>query len=115
MAKRKPKHFYLELYRMNYYYCIGWTQKAVENYLRTTFNYDTDLGHADGYTIRISDNRGCTILIWTKDKNDLGVLAHEATHAASFTLGRAGVKADFDNDEACAYLVGLLVDKALKN
>lgn len=112
--RKKPKFYYLDLYRMNYYFCIGWKQRDVEAYLRKTFHFESDIGHADGYTIKITDDRGCTILVWTKNRNDMGTLAHEATHAASFTLGRAGVKPDFDNDEACAYLVGLIVDRALR-
>lgn len=110
---RKPRHYYNDLYRVNYYFCLGWKIKDLHQFLWKTFGFDKDINHADGYTMMATGEDGCTIVIWTRRKIDMPVLAHEATHAASFTLGRAGVKADFDNDEACAYLVGLLVEKAL--
>jgi hypothetical protein len=111
--KRKPRHYYCELYRVNYYFCIGWKAKDVQQFLAKAFGHDKDITQADGYTMLATSEDGAGIVVWTRHKDDHGVLAHEITHAASFTLGRAGVKASFRNDEAQAYLVGLLVEKAL--
>lgn len=54
-----------------------------------------------------------TVCIWVKDKKDYSALAHECVHAANFTLDNRGVLPSFENDEVQAYLVGLLVTKAL--
>jgi hypothetical protein len=109
----KPKHYHCELYRLHFYFLIGWPQEKAERFFQNKFSYHVDLSRGDGYTI-LFQNGKTSVVIWTRLKNDMGVLAHEATHAASFTLGRAGVKASFDNDEAHAYLVGLLTEKALE-
>lgn len=43
-----------------------------------------------------------------------GVLHHEITHATNFILSERGVVADFDNDEAQAYLANWVADKIYK-
>lgn len=44
-----------------------------------------------------------------EDKVDEGIIAHEAFHASSIIMDRKGVKADYENDEAQAYLIEYLV------
>ena len=40
-----------------------------------------------------------------------GCIAHECLHATNTILSHVGIKADYDNDEAQAYLMGYLTDQ----
>jgi hypothetical protein len=42
---------------------------------------------------------------------DMGTLAHEMTHVATYVLHHAGVEISAENDEPLAYLIGHLVDE----
>lgn len=57
------------------------------------------------------------IIVWTSPQKSLAarcaILAHECVHAAHICLDRAGVRPDFENDEAVTYLVTVLVRRAL--
>lgn len=114
----KPKiiHYYCELYRMNFYFCVGWTAEQFQKEMLKRFGYTPEMGGAAGKTIEwVPDDGGQTLIwVWVKKKNDYACLAHECIHAAHFCLKGRGIKPDFDNDEPVAYLVTILMDKALK-
>lgn len=53
-------------------------------------------------------------MILFKDSPGNNTIAHEALHTTNFILGDRGVKADYDNDEAQAYLLGYIVGEICK-
>lgn len=97
---------------MNFYYFMGWSQASFVKYLNSNLGYKTEEKPADGRTILVESENSLIICLWTKEKQDRPTLAHEAVHAACFTLSHAGVHPSFDNDEPLAYLTGLIVKKA---
>ena len=50
-----------------------------------------------------------------KDAKDMGVLAHELFHAAYFVLQKAGIECTDSADEAYAYLLQFLVERAVSS
>lgn len=50
------------------------------------------------------------VVVYLNHKMSVMDIAHEALHVSSFILSDVGVKADFFNDEAQAYLVGFSAD-----
>lgn len=55
-----------------------------------------------------------TVYIILRRKTDIAMLGHELVHAANYILKHCGIRTTADNDEALAYLVGHLMDAALK-
>ena len=49
-----------------------------------------------------------------EEKLTPGIIAHESVHVASYVSTRAGIEADFDNDEPLTYLVGWITNEAHK-
>lgn len=76
----------------------------------------SDVKLQQGRTFWRLDGSG-PIIIWTDPSknmiNRMAILAHECIHAAHVCLQRAGVVPSFDNDEPTAYLVTVLMRKAL--
>jgi hypothetical protein len=107
----KPKHLYLEMYRVNYYFFLGWDKLAFEIYVKKYFNHEVGSGHYDGKCMMFTSASGSVVCLWAK-KNDRGSFIHELVHAGSMTLDHIGIDARQDNGEALAYLVGHLYDKA---
>jgi len=106
----RPKHFYCEVYRMNFYYCLGWTQGEIEKYMKDRHKIDTTFDRVQG---RVMFNKEeAIVVIWTRKKSDINSLVHECVHAASFTLESRGVLISHLNDEAMAYLVEAIFRKA---
>jgi hypothetical protein len=99
---------------MNYWFFIGWGHKEYSEYIESKFNFKPTTMNAKGACLVSNGFFKTTISIWTKDPNDLGVLAHECTHAANRTLKKRGWKADLGNDEPQAHLIEWLVNEALK-
>lgn len=85
----------------------------IEAYIKHQFGHETNVNGADGKLWECYQDYKVVEVIWIRRADDLGSLAHECVHAANFTLQLRGVKADFDNDEPLAYLVGNLMDAAL--
>ena len=118
--RRKPTWFYDETFMQNFYFFLGWKPKLIENYMNKQ-GWLVDLGFFDGkcgYCVELSaaKNKGA-IIIWTKERpktpESFSVLAHECLHATNILFESRGVKADFGNDEAQAYMLALLIRKAL--
>ena len=105
---RKPRHWYCEVYKQNFYYCLGWSATSVSAYLLKYFKYEWKDEHRLGSCIHNAD----ITVLWTYKRNDAAALAHEAVHAANFTLGQAGLIPSYENDEAQAYLVEAIVRNA---
>jgi hypothetical protein len=110
----KPKSAYNPIYKVNYYFCIGWKPEAFTKYIAKHFDYKTNCGLSDGKTIFATSDQGAILLIWTRRKNDYAVLSHECVHAANYTFEHIGHKLSTSNDEPQAYLVEYLMTEALK-
>lgn len=54
------------------------------------------------------------VVMWLKDVNDVGVVAHEAVHVAFFANEKLGGLFDAQNHETCTYLVEHLVREICK-
>lgn len=117
--KKKPGFYYCDVYQDSVWFFIGWSQDEVAKYLAKSWKFAPGLfdGGFLGKTIIFEDDRRRAVVIWTEmDKSNEKfpyIIAHECVHAAGYILSRAGVRADFDNDEAMAYLVGTLVRKSM--
>lgn len=112
--RNKAKKYYCDVFTQEFVFCIGWKSQDYENFMHKTYGTRGYSKQRIGVTVHlVADNGASIIVVWTKNKRDYNTLTHEAVHAANFTLQRVGVKASFKNDEAQAYLVGLLVEKAL--
>jgi hypothetical protein len=97
---------------MNYNFFVGWKFEDFQAYAKK--HYSLEFRQSCGRTLFIQEDGATIIAIWTRpgDK-DGSILAHECVHAANLTLNHKGVIADHINDEAQAYLVQVLVKKAL--
>ena len=103
--KKKPHHFYCELYFENFYFCNGWKRSEVKEF----------------FGIEIEErSRGLTasgpngIVIWIESPQYLGALAHESVHAAKFLFNYKGVQPSNENDEPLAYLVQFIFENCYK-
>lgn len=116
---RKPIEYYDECWQQMFWLMEGWTKKQAVSFFNTLPGFhDQDISLNQGKTFYNTDGTG-PILIWTGPTKTIGaraaILAHECIHAAHITLDRAGVKPDFNNDEAVTYLVTVLMRKALRD
>lgn len=109
----KPKYYYDECWRMNFWFFLGWKPSDTEKYLKKHWQFDSLNWDRDAKTIHFDDEKGkqC-IAIWLKDKKNIPALAHECVHAVHMCLDSRGVKPMFDNDEIEAYLTETLMRKA---
>lgn len=103
--KRKPHHFYSDLYFQNFYFCPGWKKNEVEKF----FNVELDQ-YCRGITMTTENG----IAIWIQDNVLIGCLVHECIHAANFLLKQKGVIASHENDEPLAYLVQWIFENCEK-
>ena len=103
--KKKPHHFYCELYFQNFYFCPGWKRQELNEY----FGVQID-EYAKGVTLATGNG----IIIWIESPKYLGALCHEAVHAAKFLFVQKGVIASNDNDEPLAYLVQFIFENCYK-
>lgn len=115
MKQRHPHFHFCETYMMNYYYFLGWKWEDLAKYVKKHFNHALDPDRNPcGHTLRLTKDGGTIILIYTKEKNKLSTFAHEALHAANFTLDQKGWIGDLVNDEPQAYLMMEIIRKGLK-
>jgi hypothetical protein len=107
-----PKHFFLELYNINFYFFVGWQPRAFLEYIDLNFNVEDDLSDWDrGATLFSEEHRA--VFLWVRAEHDMAAtLVHESVHAACFALDWAGVYVDLKEDEALAYLAELVYLKA---
>ncbi len=112
---RKPTHYWCDMWRVNYYYFIGWPAEEFSKYMKKAFDHDASDAHKSGGRAVLLDyeNGDCIICIWVPGKDDFSALAHECLHATNFTMRRAGCLPDLDNDEPQAYLLENIYQQAL--
>jgi len=116
MAKRQPKYFYCETWKMNYYFFIGWSAKLYSKYIQEEYGHTMDINGAAGNCLDIEKNDNSIQIqtIWVDDKKDLPAIVHESVHAACNTLRRRGWNPDFDNEEPLTYLIENIFRQATK-
>lgn len=116
--KKNPTFWFCDVWQENFWFFIGWKREDFIAWVKKDSGYEPDMNEkATGHTSWITDKHGTRCCIWIKHKQGpkfFEILAHEAVHAANFTLGSRGFKLDMVNDEPVAYLVGAIVRKALK-
>lgn len=99
----KPKFYYDEIFRMNYYFCVGWKPSDFSAYMIKAFKYESSQHMKNGLTILIECDQGHIIVIWTRPKSLLSTLVHECIHASVMTFGIRGVDIRHDDGEVLAY------------
>lgn len=110
MKGRQPKWYYCELYKTNIYYFVKWKPDPFAKYALKNYSLQIDMAGKGGYSLHLDHG----FVIWTDPTDKHGsMLVHECVHTANGILQNAGVKPDFANDEAQAYLTELLFKKAL--
>jgi hypothetical protein len=117
MARVKPKHYYDPCFRQNFYFFIGWKYKALEIYLEKFYKVKLAGKEKDyaGKAFELFHSSGKHIVcVWVENKKHYSALAHECFHAVSYCYKAKDVKYDYDNDEPFAYLLGRLVEEAMK-
>lgn len=115
--KKLPTFYYDETWLENFWFCIGWTREEFTEYVKKEFNHDANVGQSQGKTLSVVNDRGHRLIIWTSHRGGRKMyetLAHEAVHAGMFCLTRVGVTVTPENDEPLAYLVSLIMRKALR-
>lgn len=115
---RKPHFYWCELYKANFYFCVGWPRDEVKKYVQDEFDYETDFDFCEGKTIEAFRNNSQIILVWTSPaderKHKRTALVHECVHAACFALGQRGVGIDWPVCEPLTFMVENLFRQALK-
>lgn len=111
---KKPKFYFCDLWRMNYYFYLGWPQAEFEKYIEKKYDFKPELPGV-GKCIMTKNNKGkgAVLHIWIADKTNYPYLAHECLHAANWTLERAGWKPELHNDEPQTYLMTNIMRQAL--
>lgn len=51
------------------------------------------------------------IVLWVKNADDKGTIAHEIFHIACYIMERSGISLCHESDEAYAYLIGYITNK----
>jgi len=111
---RKPKWYFCEHWRMNYYFFIGWKFEDYCKYILKNYEYSVSPDPRPiGQCLQLDKNSRSVIMVWIEDKSDVLSLAHECLHAANRALGRAGWMWDPWNDETQTYLMTNIMRQAL--
>lgn len=91
----KPLWFYCELYKVNYYFFLGWKADEFIDYSQKHYNHKPEcLGY--GVCLELCHDNGCY---------GYAVIAHEIIHAASNALEMRGIDIRDSNRETFAYYV----------
>ena len=100
-------------------FSVGKTEKEVCAYIKNKTEYELDNEEKQHLQWDDSDKKGRTIMlknnaviIWIKTK-DAAILSHEAFHAATFILERAGLKFSQDSEEAWGYMIEKIMRESL--
>ena len=115
MSKKKliPHWHYVELYKSNIYYHLGWTPKEFEEYAAKEYGRQGGAPLGDGNCLEVvTPQGGHGIVIWIRKKTDHPALAHEAVHAAYWILAERGIDIRDSQGETFAYLVEFLIRKS---
>lgn len=109
----EPKHFYCDLFGVNFYFFVGWSEKKFCEYTVNTWKKHCNVRDANGFTRDFVHKDNFIILIWTRRNVALPNLLHECLHATNITLEHVGILASFLNDELQAYYTQRLFKIAL--
>lgn len=104
-AKKKPKKYYCDVWKMHFVYFLGWDRGKFHSYIFEKFNYESSCSNGDASCLLIEDGGYTANYIWTRNKDDWAPFAHECVHAACNTLRLRGWIPDLNNEEPLAYLV----------
>ena len=104
---KKAYKFYNDTYFQTFIFLPNWTRDD----LIKTFKLDPD---EDGRGMVFYHNGAVFIWIQEFTYENLGYLAHEATHAANCMFREKGVKISTSNDEPLAYMVGYVFENCMK-
>lgn len=113
----KPLHIYDKTFKQNYYVYYGVKFKDfVESVKKMCTSYEPDKEdlHREGKCELLIIKDVKIVLLWTLRK-DIQVLAHEACHAAYFTLKHRGINITDDSEEIMAYLIERIVRETLNS
>lgn len=108
-----PRFWFCEVYRVNFYYFIGWKGRCFERYALEEFNHETDCSESRGKYLLVEKNNATINCIWIRKKKDYPALAHESVHAALSVFDYIGQKVDSEYDESFCYLVEAIIRKGL--
>lgn len=117
--------WYDPVYRQNFWLTVGATSEQVERWAKKELSCEVNGNDIGGFGcviplyIETDGINGCIIWIsqWEPTPIMISTVAHEAVHAADFTLNdMAGVSRgdSFDKNEAYAYYVGYITEKILE-
>jgi hypothetical protein len=117
----KVQHYWLysEVWLFNFRLVWPVDATGLSKYIKDEFGKDIDFGleRFGGKSLVIVGKRHTTYLValkhWRGTADDHACLAHECLHTANNVLQDRGVHADWENDEAQAYLCGYLVRECL--
>lgn len=84
-----------------------------KNMARICEQYNIDNQHRSGFTHYRAGREGAEVLIVLTEQ-DLGLVAHECVHAATYIQEHMHTVPSWQNDELTAYIVGYLVSEYLK-
>lgn len=109
----------METFPWHICFSIGNTEKEVCDFLKNKMDYELDEEERNHVCWDKTSKRGTTIMLknnavilWVKTY-DQSIVAHEAFHAATFILERAGLKFSQDSEEAWAYVIEKIVRNSL--
>lgn len=115
--KLKVGHYFDKMWKCNFYFCLGWPEKAFVSWMEKTFKHTPEnIEGASGKCYSCKKRGGQIIVLWTRRRAGVkfyATLAHESVHAANFCLYERGVEVHYDNDEPLAYLVDTIFSEAL--
>lgn len=105
-------HFFCEKYKLNFYIYRGWAVSKFLKIAKDEYGYERhpyEMG--DAVCLKLTSN---DIVIWTRKRNMIPEIAHEAVHAANFIFMQKGILYARDNDEHFAYYVEWIVRKIIE-
>jgi hypothetical protein len=112
---KKPYIFYSDLYKENFLFMPGYTQKQINSLFKKLKIEDPPkVENCEGTT----DFYDGFIVIWSKhkDKSQESILnlVHESVHAANLILDFKGIPISLENDETQAYLIEWIFENCYK-
>jgi len=110
------KKIRIELYQQTLHLVISEDVESEIKEIQKSFFIQLERFDFMGYSERVGNNH---ILLLNRkyirnERDLLSTLFHEIFHISSFICKRVGIVADYSNDEAQAYLISFLADRALK-
>lgn len=109
----KPKFYFDEMLKQNYWFFIDWKESDVLRYLEGYFSLTgVCLKNKAGMALDFVTTKVIYIEKSQKGVSLYALLAHECIHAANMTFASRGIVPS--NDELLAYYVELLIRKALE-